>query len=157
MPAQSPPMTFADPRLRFSSDSLATASGPRVVVMCYDRLDRDLATAVDALGTGDLYQVNAALTHAQDLLHELAAMLDVDAWEHASTLADVYAYLIRLLTLANTSKKISKVEEAQRLVTSLGAAFREAAQVVAQAAAVPAAAGAFVGEGAVPGGFSAQA
>lgn len=154
--AQSPAMnSFADPRARFATDSLATVSGPRVVVMCFDRLDRDLASAIDALGTRDLHQVNAALTHAQDLLHELAAMLDVEAWEHAATLASVYDYLIRALMVANVSKKISKIEEAQRLVRELGGAFREAAQAVA----VPVAAGtrAFDGEGAASGGFSAQA
>ncbi|HWL44708.1 MAG TPA: flagellar export chaperone FliS [Ilumatobacter sp.] len=152
--------TFADPRLRFSSDSLATLSGPRVVVMCFDRLDRDLVTAVDALATGDLYHVNAALTHAQDLLHELAGMLSLDAWEHAPTLAGVYDYVIRLLTAANVTKKISKVEEAQRLLGNLGDAFREAARVGATVNAAGAAgvsgppAEAAAG---LPGGFSAQA
>lgn len=155
MPAQSSPMTFADPRLRYSSDSLATVSGPRVVVMCFDRLDRDLAAAVEAISAGDHYQANATLTHAQELLHALAAMLDVDAWEHASTLADVYDYLVRLLTVANMTKRISKVEEAQRLVSELGSAFREAAQTVGGPA--PAAASGFASEGAVSGGFSAQA
>lgn len=140
--------TYADPRQRFSADSLGTVSGPRVVVMCFDRLDRDLAAAADALGTRDLYRVNMALTHAQDLVTELTGMIDLDAWEHASTLAGVYDYLSRLLTAANVGKQISKVEDAQRIVRELGGAFREAARTAVAAPTV---------EPSVAGGFSAQA
>jgi flagellar protein FliS len=118
---------FADPHRAFGSDSLATLSGPRVVVMCFDRLDRDLAAAAEAIGSRDLFKANTALQHAQDLVTELLVMLDVEAWEHAPTLASVYDYLVRLLAAANTTKRMSKVEEAQRLVAELGDAFREAA------------------------------
>lgn len=147
--------SFADPRARFATDSVATMSGPRVVVMCFDRLDRDLAAAIEALTTGDLYVVNTALGHAQALVHELAGMLDLEAWTHAGTLASIYDYVIRVLVSANTTKKISKVEEARRILAEIGDAFRRAAQDSTGHAAVagrPASA-----EADPAGGFSAQA
>lgn len=144
---------FADPRRAFGSDSLATLSGPKVVVMCFDRLDRDLAAAVDAITSRDVFKANTALQHAEDLVTELLAMLDVGAWEHAPTLASVYDYLVRLLGTANATKRMSKVEEAQRLVSELGDAFRQAAMpaVVPSSAAYDADASPYAG------GFSARA
>ena len=76
-------------RERFTSGSLDTASGPRVVVMAYERLDRDIAGALSALADGDLGKAHELLCHAQDLVHELNGMLDVDAWEHGPSLAAI--------------------------------------------------------------------
>lgn len=154
--------SITDPRKRFAADSLATVSGPRVVVMCFDRLERDLTSAGEALTAGDLFQVNATLTHAQELLHELAAMLDFEVWEHATTLASIYEYVIRVLTVANTTKKMSKIEEAQRLLRQLGGAFREAAATTSAVAAPTApghgrAAAFGTDSPGSAGGFSAQA
>lgn len=129
-------MTVADDpalsalRHRFATDDLATASGPRIVTMCFDRLDRDLAAARSAIERTDHYETNAALAHAQDLLAELVGMLDVTAWEHATALASVYDYLLRLLAAANVAKSAALVAEAQRLVAELGGAFREASAAV---------------------------
>lgn len=116
-----------DLRHRFASDTLATLPGPRVVVMAFDRVDRDLAIAQRALDAADYFTVNSNLTHAQALLQELLVMLDQDAWEHAPALAAIYDYVIRLLARANVTKQPAHVIEAQRLVTELGDAFRSAA------------------------------
>jgi flagellar protein FliS len=113
-------------RDRFATGSVETVSGPRIVVMCFDRLDRDLAAAQAAIERGDHFETNAALGHAQDLLGEMAAMLDVDAWEHAPALLSVYDYLLRLLAVANVTKHGGRVAEAQRIVAEIGEAFRAA-------------------------------
>jgi flagellar protein FliS len=123
-------------RARFTEDALATASGPRVVVMAYDRLDRDLAGAIDALDRGDLPAVHELLCHAQDLVDELHGMLDVDRWEHAPALASVYRYVGELLVQANVAKRVAAVQEARRLLGELGDAFRTAAVSVATSADV---------------------
>jgi flagellar secretion chaperone FliS len=112
---------------RFADGSLQTASGPKIVVMCFDRLDRDLTTALAALEQGDFYETNCSLCHAQDLLAEMAGMLDLDIWEHAAALLSVYDYLLRRLAQANSSKNAGYVLEVMRLVTDLGDAFRDAA------------------------------
>jgi len=113
-------------RDRFATGSVETVSGPRIVIMCFDRLDRDLAAAHAAIQRGDHFETNLALGHAQDLIGEMAAMLDVDAWEHAPALLSVYDYLLRLLAVANVSKDAGRVAEAQQIVAELGEGFRAA-------------------------------
>lgn len=120
-------------RDRFSS-GLDTASGPTVVTMCFDRIDRDLSDALEALTpVGDAAlidhdRVNRALGHAQDLVSELATMLDTGRWEHAGALLSVYDYLLRRMALANATKNAATVREVQGIVGELGSAFRTAAQ-----------------------------
>ena len=113
-------------RERFTSGTLDTASGPRIVVMAYDRIDRDIAGALSALADGDLAKVHELLCHAQDLVHELNGMLDVDAWEHGPSLAAIYRYVIVRLTEANMTKLASPATEARNLLAELGDAFRTA-------------------------------
>jgi len=120
-------------RDRFSS-GLDTASGPTVVTMCFDRIERDLSDALEALTpVGDAAlidhdRVNRALGHAQDLVSELATMLDTGRWEHAGALLSVYDYLLRRMALANATKNAATVREVQGIVGELGSAFRTAAQ-----------------------------
>ena len=113
-------------RERFTSGTLDTASGPRVVVMAYERLDRDIAGALSALADGDLAKAHELLCHAQDLVHELNGMLDVDAWEHGPSLAAIYRYVIVRLTEANMTKLAAPATEARNLLAELGDAFRTA-------------------------------
>lgn len=118
-------------RNRYADNALQTASGPRVIVMAYDRLDRDLAEAIAALATRDLDRVHAALVHAQDLVDELLLMLDPERWEHAGTLAGIYEFVRRQLFTANITKDGAIIEDARRLLAGLGDAFRTAAASLA--------------------------
>jgi flagellar protein FliS len=123
-------------RQRFRDDAVATASNERVVVMAFDRIDRDLAEALDALSRGDVSPAHGALCHAQALLCELQMMLDVKAWEHAPKLLAIYEYLITRLIHANITKTLAPVEEVRRLAAELGDAFRTAALAPAMPVAV---------------------
>lgn len=114
-------------RRQFSTDRLETATNERILVLCFDRLDRDLALARTAIAAQDHYAANDTLGHAQDLLGELAAMLDVDVWDHARSLLALYDYLLRLLARANTLKSDALVAEAQHIVSEIGDSFRAAA------------------------------
>jgi len=118
-------------RERFTTGALETASGPKVVVMAYDRLDRDIAGALSALAEGDLGRAHELLCHAQDLVHELNGMLDVDAWEHGPSLAAIYRYVIVRLTEANMTKRALPATEARKLLAELGDAFRTASVTTA--------------------------
>jgi flagellar biosynthetic protein FliS len=104
--------------------------------MCFDRLERDLTSAMGAIESHDHYEANSALGHAQDLLSELATMLDTGAWEHAGSLLAIYDYLLRLLAVANAKKDVAMVHEAMRHVATLGAGFREAERTATQAPAI---------------------
>lgn len=99
--------------------------------MAYDRLDRDLAGALVALESRAIERSHELLVHAQDLVHELLCMLDLDAWEHAPQLASIYRYVIELLTAANVRKTVKEVKEARTLLAGLGDAFRQAASMAA--------------------------
>ena len=115
-------------RDQFASDRLATASNATILCLCFDRLDRDLAAAVAGMERQDHFAVNTALGHAQDLVGELAAMLDTEAWEHAGALLSVYDYVLRLLARANVLKEPAFATEARRLLAELGEAFATAAR-----------------------------
>jgi len=115
-------------RDHYAAGNLQTASASKIVTMCFDRLDRDLATARAAIDDHDHFECNDALGHAQDLVAEMVSMLDLDAWEHSGSLVALYDYLLRLLAVANMAKDTGLVAEAQRIVGELGAAFRFAAE-----------------------------
>ena len=113
-------------RARFTDGGLDTASGPKVVNLAYDRLARDLTGAIEAIEASDIPRAHELLVHAEDLVHELCCMLDLDVWEHAASLAAIYRYVIRLLTVANTHKRVAEVREAKLLLGELGGAFQQA-------------------------------
>lgn len=114
-------------RNRYVVDHLATSSNAKILTMCFDRLDRDLASAQASIERGDHFTTNQELGHAQDLLGELAMMVDTELWEHAGSLLSVYDYVLRVLAAANLEKEASLVTEAQHLLTEIGDAFRSAA------------------------------
>jgi flagellar protein FliS len=118
-------------RERFTEEALTTASGPKVIGLAYDRLDRDLAGAIEALGIGDIDRSHELLCHAQDIVHELHCMLDLDAWEHAPDLASIYRYVTELLMRANVAKRADEAIEARRLLAELGGAFKQAVTALA--------------------------
>ena len=116
-----------DQRHRFTDGGLATASGPKIIVMCYERLERDIGAAIEAIRADDVQGSHDSLCHAQDLVHELRCMLDLEVWEHATGLSSIYHYVGNLLVAANVKKSIPLAEEARRLLAELGDAFRQAA------------------------------
>lgn len=126
-----------DVRGHYNGDQLGTASNAKILEMCFDRLDRDLATARTAIEENDNPTAHDQLTHAQDLLGEVALMLDTEAWEHADSLLQVYDYILRLMAAANLLKDGDLVAEAQSLVTEIGDAFRSARSTSVTAPAAP--------------------
>ena len=114
-------------RGRFTQEGLTTASGPKIIVMCYDRIDRDLSEAISALEACETGRAHDLLCHAQDIVHELLCMLDLEAWEHAASLSAIYRYTMTLMTRANVTKKPNEAIVARRLLAELGDAFRQAA------------------------------
>jgi flagellar secretion chaperone FliS len=123
--------TATDARSRYTTSNLEGVAGPRIVVMCFDRIERDLTAAIGAIERRDHYEANNALAHAQDLIGELATMLDTDAWEHAGSLLSLYDYLLRTLAVANIKKDPVMAAEALRHVRELGEAFRAAERQLA--------------------------
>lgn len=114
-------------RNRYMADAVSTTSPARLVTMMYDALVADMDRAVDALSRRDFETVNRLLLHAQDIVTELHASLDVRAWDGAADLASLYAFLSRELITANVAKDGARVLACRDLVEPLRLAWHEAA------------------------------
>ena len=122
-----PPVATARALARYQSAAVSTASPPNLVLMLYDRLQRDLRMAGEALVAKDLAAANAQLQHAQEIVLELRASLDTTAWDGAQTLAGLYDFLHDELVAANVSKDPGRIAACQALVEPLAEAWRSAA------------------------------
>ena len=113
-------------RDRYLNDAVTTVSPEKLVTMLYDRLARDLATAENALVTGNMEIASTQLLHAQEIVMELRSGLDPTAWEGGPGLASLYAFLLTELIAANIKKDPAKVNECRRLVDPLREAWQQA-------------------------------
>jgi flagellar protein FliS len=126
-------MTAPHLRDRYLQDSINTASPGKLLVMLYDRLVMDLAQGEEGLRRGDREQANERITHAQEIILELRATLDVEAWAGAAGLASLYGFLLTELIQANIQRDADKVAACRELVEPLRDAWREAAAAAAGA------------------------
>ena len=120
-------MTSPALRDRYLADSVNTASPGKLLVMLYDRLVRDLAQGEEALRAGERELAGERITHAQEIVLELRTTLDLDAWDGAAGLANVYGWLITELIGANIARDADRVAACRGLVEPLRDAWREAA------------------------------
>ena len=118
-------------RARYVQDAIATATPARLLTMLYDRLVRDIAGAELAIASGEHSEANSLLLHAQDIVVELQASLDVTVWEGGKGLQELYRYLYSELIKANIHKDRSKVAVCLRIVEPLREAWHEAAILAA--------------------------
>jgi flagellar protein FliS len=132
-------MTNPAMRSRYLADSVATASPGQLLVMLYDRLVVDLMHAEQALRAKDREQASARLLHAQDIVAELRGTLDLDAWDGAAGLAQLYGYLLTELIGANVRADADRAANCRSLVEPLRDAWREALAMT-QSGAMPVAA-----------------
>lgn len=143
---------------RYASDGLAVTPGPVLVVRLYERLQRDIATAITAIGDRQVETAHKALVNAQDITYELRLALDVDAWEGAPQLAVLYDHLVSRLTVANTTKSIPVLEECATLVAPLAQGWRDAVVAINSATkSAPTTSGTARGAGSQAAGFAASA
>ena len=120
-------MTAPHLRDRYLQDSINTASPGKLLVMLYERLVMDLVQGEEALRAGDREAANERITHAQEIILELRATLDLEAWSGAAGLAGLYGFLLTELIQANIGRDADKVATCRGLVEPLRDAWREAA------------------------------
>lgn len=106
-----------------------TSSPAQLVMQLYDALMRDLQRASQQMTTTEgAEQAHTALVHAQDVVLELAASLDLSTGDLAQNLADLYQYMYRRLVHANVQKDRSVVDEVVRLLLPIHQAWAVAVQ-----------------------------
>jgi flagellar protein FliS len=127
-------MDYGTLRTRYLDDAVATASPAKLLTMLYDRLVLDLQRAEAEQQVGDRAAAGQHLVHAQDIVSELAASLDVDAWDGAAHLMSVYTFLLTELVGANVSGDPDRTAACRELVEPLRDAWREAANQLAATA-----------------------
>lgn len=114
-------------RAQYTREAVTTASPARLLIMLYDRLVRDLVTAETALTTGDNAKASSELVHAQQIILELRTSLDLDTWDAAAGLADLYTYLHSELVSANLDKSATRVTTCREIIEPLRDTWRQAA------------------------------
>ncbi len=108
-----------------------TATPAQRVVMLYDQLLLDIATAgaaMDAPEPKDLKSINDHLVNAQEIV--IVALRDglrLDVWDGAANLHRVYTYIHSELVQANLNKDAERLRAVEVLVKQLADAFRMAA------------------------------
>ena len=111
----------------YLSDAVFTASPQRLVVMLYDRVLLDFDRAQSAIAAHDHSAAHNALVHAQDIVAELRATLDVEIWPVGEALVAIYDFVLRQLVEANLRKETRFVVECRDLLAPLRDTWREIA------------------------------
>lgn len=123
-PSSHPPHSA---RNTYMDASVATASPARLLVMLLDRLVLDVTRAAEAQRTGSVEEAHRQLVHAQEIVLELRASLDVETWDGGEGLASIYDFLHTQLVRANIRKDLALTEACLGLVQDLAQTWREAA------------------------------
>ncbi len=121
-----------DARSRYVADAIETASPARLITMLYDRLIVDLARAEAALETDDRRTAAPFIGHAEEIVGELMATLDEDAWDGADRLMGIYAFVLKELIDAGTTGNQVRVATCRTLLEPLALAWRAAADEIAR-------------------------
>ena len=134
-------MSYTAARARYASDSTDTASPARLLSMLYDRLVSDLASAEAAMQRDDIAVTGERIGRAQEILLELAATLDIEAWPEGEPLRRLYLWMVTELWTARLRKRPEGVAECRQLIEPLRDAWRTAALQTSQSVVAAALAG----------------
>lgn len=118
--------TPAQSRARYQREAILAASPARLVTLLYDRLVLDLSRAAAAQESSDWLAASKLLLHAQAIIAELSASLDVRVWNGGERLQALYTYTSQALVLANINRDIGRTREALDLIVPLRDAWLEA-------------------------------
>jgi len=120
-------------RSRYLGDSINTANPSRLLCMLWDRLVLDIEVAQAALVDGDRETAASRLLHAQDIVLELHASLDLKAWPEGAGLGELYSWVRRSLVAANVNQDPAYAGDALAVVKPLRDTWHEAARALSTA------------------------
>jgi flagellar secretion chaperone FliS len=116
-------MTF-NPYLQRIDDQIHSAEPVQLVSLLHRALGERIASARDAIRSGQLHQRSAQISQAIAIVGELAQSLDpqVDPLL-AARLCQLYDFLIERLLLANSQQIEAPLDDAQRVAAVLAEAW----------------------------------
>ena len=117
----------------YQSNSVATASPVRLLLMLCDRLVLDIERAQRAQMARDRVGAHNQLIHAQAIVTELQTSLRPDEFRGGHELAALYAYIEARLIHANTHNDQHATAETLRLCQEIRDTWHEAARLSAGA------------------------
>lgn len=108
---------------------LESAPKQQIVERLFTRFDADIAAARAAIAGRDISARATAIDHALRIVTELSAALDhAAAPELCANLAALYNFVCEQLSEAHRTVQASPLDKASRVMSELGAAFREVAR-----------------------------
>ena len=133
-------------RNQYNRDAILSATPARLLTMLYDRLLLDLSRAERAQQSQNWAVASENLIHAQAIVAELSSSLNLDAWEGAKGLFELYSFVSTTLVEANIRRDAERTRSCITLLEPLRDAWHQAAGELAPAQAVTASpAGGFLG------------
>ena len=119
---------YQDVASRYMSDTVETSGPGKLIVMLYDQLLADLATADAAFETGGIETIHRNLMHAWEMLRYMRQMLNQTIWDGATNLATLYTYFETEIMFANLHKDRARAQHVYGLISQLADAWRIAAE-----------------------------
>jgi len=103
----------------YRESSVLTATPERLIVMLYDGAHRFLAQAAAAMRVRNIPVSHGKLRRAENIISHLQATLDLEQGEIAHNLQSIYAFCLRHLNQARIDLDADKVDEVDRLLSTL--------------------------------------
>ena len=113
---------------RYASDAAATVSPARLLTMLYDKAVTDLGVAHDAMLREDWATSGQRIANASEILLELHATLDVQAWPDGEGLAQLYLWMVSELMQARVKQSAQRVADCRSLLVPLRDAWHSAGE-----------------------------
>jgi flagellar protein FliS len=126
-----------DVRSRFLADAVATAGPAKLLTMLFDRLLLDLDRGEVALREGRRPEATQHLAHAQEIVAELIADLNVGAWEGGESLLSIYTFALSELIETSLTGDAARAKACREVLAPLGEAWHEAARSLADDVPTP--------------------
>ena len=109
----------------YQENAVTTQSKGRLVVMLYDGAIKFLKLAILELKAGNHEAKSKYLNKAEDIIHELNAVLDMEAGgEVATNLRGLYMFMIRHVHEASMKQDAGKIEEVIKLLEELNQGWK---------------------------------
>lgn len=141
-----------DARTQYLAAAVQTASPARLLTMLVDRLVLDVERGALALSQSRRADATQHLAHAQDIVTELVASLDLEEWDGAERLLSIYTWLLTELLTVSTTGDAERLDGCRGVVAELARTWHDAAELLA-ADAAPAPPTAPAASAAAPGGL----